>query len=120
MNVLRAGERQVRRAEVEPVVRLAAPFAPHLAEELWERLGGAGSVMDAGWPTFDAALAAEDTVQLAVQVNGKLRGTSPVAPDVAQEAALAAALAEPTIAKFVTGEPRKVIFVKGRLLNLVV
>jgi len=120
MNVLRAGERQVHRAEVEPVVRLAAPFAPHLAEELWERLGGTGSVLDAGWPAFDPTLAAEETVQLAVQVNGKLRGTLTVAPDVTQAAALAAALAEPSIAKFVTGEPRKVVFVKGRLLNLVV
>jgi leucyl-tRNA synthetase len=121
MNVLRAGERQVRRAEVAPLVRLVAPFAPHLAEELSERLGDAdGSVFDAGWPAFDPALAAEERIQLAVQVNGKLRGTIDVAPDVAQDAALAAALAEPSVAKFVTGEPRKVIFVKGRLLNLVV
>ena len=120
MNVLRAGERQVRRAEVAPVVQLVAPFAPHVAEELWEQLGGSGSVFDAGWPVFEPELAAEDTVRLAVQVNGKLRGTVEVAKDVTKEDALARALAEPGVVKFVTGDPKKVIFVPGRLLNLVV
>jgi leucyl-tRNA synthetase len=120
MNVLRAGERTPVRAEVEPLVQLVAPFAPHVAEELWERLGHAESVFDAGWPVFDASLATEDTVTLAVQVNGKLRGTIPVSPTVERDRALALALADANIAKFVTGEPKKVIFVPGRLLNLVV
>jgi leucyl-tRNA synthetase len=120
MNVLRAGERRVHVAEVQPLVQLAAPFAPHVAEELWEALGGTTSVFDAGWPEFDPALAAEETVQLAVQVNGKLRGTITVSPDVTQEGAHALAMAEPQVAKFVTGEPRKIVFVKGRLLNIVV
>jgi leucyl-tRNA synthetase len=76
--------------------------------------------MDAGWPAFDAALARQEFIQIAVQVNGKLRGTISVAPDIGQEAALAAAMAEPQVAKFVTSAPRKVVFVPGRLLNLVV
>ncbi|HTJ21404.1 MAG TPA: leucine--tRNA ligase [Gemmatimonadaceae bacterium] len=120
MNVVRRGERVSHRDEVEPLVQLVSPFAPHLAEELWERLGHDGSIFDAGWPTFDAALAAEDLVTLAVQVNGKMRGTVQVPNGSGQEAALEAALAEPAIAKFVPAAPRKVIFVPGRLLNLVV
>jgi leucyl-tRNA synthetase len=121
VNVLRKGERRPHRDEVLPLVQLVAPFAPHLAEELWE-LGGEGtrSVLDAGWPVFDPALAAEDAVTIAVQVNGRTRGTVRLAPGAGQDDAMAAALAEPGIAKFVTGEPRKVIFVAGRLLNLVV
>ncbi|MBC7897367.1 MAG: leucine--tRNA ligase [Cytophagaceae bacterium] len=120
MNVLRRGERRPHRAEVEPVVQMAAPFAPHVAEELWERFGHGGSVFDAGWPRFDEALAREDAYQLAVQVNGKLRGTLSVGVGIGQDDAVALALAEPGIAKFVTGSLRKVIFVPGRLLSLVV
>ncbi len=120
MNVLRSGERATHRAEVEPLVVLVAAFAPHIAEELWEQFGHTTSVVDAAWPHFDPALAAEDLVTLAVQVNGKLRGTLQVTTTVTQDEALALALADPAIAKFVTGAPRKVIFVPGRLLNLVV
>ena len=120
MNVVRRGERVSHRDEIESLVQLVSPFAPHLAEELWERMGHEGSIFDAGWPTFDAALAAEDLVTLAVQVNGKMRGTVQVPNGSGQEAALEAALAEPAIAKFVPAAPRKVIFVPGRLLNLVV
>ena len=120
VNVLRKGERTPHRDEVMPLVQLVASFAPHLAEELWERGGNTGSVLDAGWPAFDAALAAEESITLAVQVNGKTRGTVQLAPQATQQDALAAAMAEPSIAKFVTGEPRKIIFVPGRLLNVVV
>ena len=120
MNVVRRGERSAHRDEIEPLVQLVSPFAPHLAEELWERLGHDGSIFDAGWPEFDPALAAEDLVTIAVQVNGKMRGTVHVPNGSGQEAALEAALAEPAIAKFVLAAPRKVIFVPGRLLNLIV
>jgi leucyl-tRNA synthetase len=120
VNVLRAGERVPHRAEVEPLVPLLASFAPHLAEELWERLGHDGSVFDGGWPTFDPALVTADEIELVVQVNGKVRGRVRVARDVTQEAALAAAQADPAVARFLTGPPTKVIFVPGRLLNIVV
>ncbi|MDE3128936.1 MAG: class I tRNA ligase family protein, partial [Gemmatimonadota bacterium] len=119
VNVLRAHERGPHVREVEPLVQLVAPFAPHVAEELWETLGHAGSVFDAGWPAFDAALAAEDAVTVAVQVGGKTRGTVQVPKDAEQAAVLEAAMAEPGIAKFVTGAPKKVIYVKNRLLNIV-
>jgi leucyl-tRNA synthetase len=120
MNALRKSDRTPHREEVRPLVQLVAPYAPHIAEELWERLGSATSVMDSGWPAFDAGLAREDVIQLAVQVNGKLRGTISVPREIDQEAAVAAALAEPQISKFVVSAPKKVVFVPGRLLNLVV
>jgi leucyl-tRNA synthetase len=120
VNVVRQGERTPHRDELEPLVQLVSPFAPHLAEELWEQLGHRGSVFDAGWPAFDPELAREQTIELAVQVNGKMRGTVRVAPDVTKEDALQVALGAPAIARFVTGEPKKVIFVPGRLLNVVV
>ncbi|OYV72426.1 MAG: leucine--tRNA ligase [Gemmatimonadetes bacterium 21-71-4] len=120
VNVLRAHDRVPHVNEVEPLVQLVAPFAPHVAEELWEMLDHDRSVFDDGWPAFNAQLAAEESVTVAVQVNGKTRGTVQVPMDADQAAALEAALAEPTIAKFVAGSPRKVIYVKNRLLNLVV
>jgi leucyl-tRNA synthetase len=119
VNVLRRGERVPHRSEVEPLIPMIAPFAPHVAEELWARIGHGDSVFDARWPAFDPALAAEETIELPVQVNGKTRGKVHVPPGAAQDVVLAAALGEPGIAKFVTGEPRKVIFVAGRLLNIV-
>jgi leucyl-tRNA synthetase len=119
MNTLRRGERAPARAEVEPLVQLVSPFAPHIAEELWSRLGHSESVFDAGWPAFDAALASDENFDLVVQVNGKTRGKVSVARDITQDDAVAAALADQSIAKFVSGAPRKIIFVPGRLLNIV-
>jgi len=120
MNVLRANERTAHVDEVKPLIQLVSPFAPHIAEELWERLGDRQSIFDGGWPEFDPSRAAEDQVTIAVQVNGKLRGTIRVAREIGQDGALGAALSEPGIAKFVTGTPRKVVYVPGRLLNVVV
>ena len=120
MKVLRAGERTPHMREVEPLVQLAAPFAPHVAEELWERFGHKRSIFDSGWPEFDAELAADDLITVAVQVNGKTRGTIQVAPDATQEIALNAAMADQAIARFVVTDPARVIFVPGRLLNIVV
>lgn len=120
MNAVRRGERVPHRAEVEPLVQLVAPYAPHLAEECWEALGHTTSVFDAGWPTFDAAFLVDDEVDLVVQVNGKVRGKLRAPADITQDAALALAMTDETVARFVTGAPRKVIFVPKRLLNLVV
>ena len=120
MNALRRSERTPSRAEVEPLVQLVAPFAPHIAEELWEKLGNVKSVFDSGWPKFDAALAADERLDLVVQINGKTRGKLNVARDISQDDAVALALAEESLSKFLSdSQPRKVIFVPGRLLNLV-
>jgi leucyl-tRNA synthetase len=119
VNVVRRGERIAHRAEVEPLVQLVAPFAPHVAEELWEMLGYATSVFDSAWPAFDATLAAQETVTIAVQVGGKTRGTVVVSPEAGEAEVLAAVMADAGIAKFITGTPKKVIFVPKRLLNVV-
>jgi len=119
INVLRKGERTPHRDEVLPLIPLVAPFAPHIAEELWEQTGGTGSVFDSAWPSFDPALAVEDTIELVVQVNGKVRSRITVPRDIAEDAAVVTALADPTGARFVAGAPKKIIFVPGRLLNIV-
>ena len=120
VNVLRRGERLAHRREVEPLVQLVAPFAPHVAEELWEMLGHSTSVFDSGWPAFDAALVEDELVTIAVQVNGKTRGTVEVGRNASEQDVLATVMASASIAKFVSAAPKKVIFVPGRLLNLVV
>jgi leucyl-tRNA synthetase len=122
MNTLRAGERRPRLEEVRPLVQLVSPYAPHIAEELWSVLGEAegGSIFDAGWPSYDPALVVEDRVTMAVQVMGKTRGTISVSKTATQDEAMAAALADPQIAKFVTGPVKRVIFVPGRMLNIIV
>jgi leucyl-tRNA synthetase len=122
LNVLRSGGRTPERAAVAPLVRLVAPFAPHMAEELWERMGGEGSIFDgARWPEFDAAKAVADTVEFVVQVNGKLRARMPMPRGIAEDAAREAALADENVQKFIDGKQvRKVIFVADRLVNLVV
>jgi leucyl-tRNA synthetase len=122
LNVVRAGGRTPERAAVEPLVRLVAPFAPHAAEELWERLGGEGSVFDgARWPEHDPALAVADTVELVVQVNGKVRARLPMPRGVDEARARDAALADETVARWIQGKAvRKTIFVPDRLVNLVV
>jgi leucyl-tRNA synthetase len=109
------------RQMVRELVIMLSPFAPHFAEECWERLGGQGSVFDAGWPTWDEALTRADEVEVAVQVNGKTRGKVRIPRDADQAAALSAALADAAVARFTDGkQPAKVIYVPNRLLNLVV
>ena len=121
VNVLRRSERTPRRAEVEPLVQLIAPFAPHVAEELWqgEWLNHTVSVFDSGWPSFDPTLVAGETMTIAVQVNGKTRGSVVVAKDATEAEVVAAAKADAPIAKFLPAAPKKVIYVAGRLLSVV-
>jgi leucyl-tRNA synthetase len=120
MNVMRSGERTPHVTEVTPLVQMVSPFAPHIAEELWSVLGNSASVFDSRWPAYDERLTIDDTITMAVQVNGKTRGTISVPRDVTQSRALATAMAEPAIAKFVSAPAKKVIFVPGRMLNIVV
>jgi leucyl-tRNA synthetase len=122
LNVVRAGGRTPERSAVDPLVLLVAPFAPHLAEELWERTGHEGSIFDAGrWPEHDPAKAVTDTVEFVVQVNGRVRARMPMARGIAEAAARDAALADANVQRFTEGKPvRKTVFVPDRLLNLVV
>ncbi|MDF7660402.1 leucine--tRNA ligase [Erwiniaceae bacterium L1_54_6] len=103
------------------VTRLLYPFTPHTCYVLWEALGGEGSVDDASWPVADEAAMVEDSLLVVVQVNGKVRGKITVAPDATQEQVQARAAQEHLVAKYLEGVTiRKVIYVPGKLLNLVV
>jgi len=114
----------VRRDQLERFVLLLAPFAPHVAEELWERLRGAAwktSLAQEAWPTYDPTLLVESEVELAVQVNGKLAGTVRVAADADDSQCEAAARGDARVAARLAGKTvRKVIVIKGRLVNMVV
>jgi leucyl-tRNA synthetase len=107
---------------LEPLVVLLAPFAPHLAEECWERLGHHDtSVFDASWPSYDATLASVDEIELVVQVNGKVRGRLRVSPGLAESEAVELALAEPGVKRHTDGKDiRKAVYVQDRLVSLVV
>ncbi|AGC60195.1 leucyl-tRNA synthetase LeuS [Mycobacterium liflandii 128FXT] len=111
----------VPRAAIEPLVLMVAPLAPHLAEELWQRLGHTTSLAHGPFPAADPAYLIDDTVEYPVQVNGKVRGRVVVAADADDDAVKAAALADQKVQAFLAGaSPRKVIVVAGRLVNLVV
>jgi leucyl-tRNA synthetase len=127
LNAVREGGRGINRAEVEPLVVLLAPFAPHLAEELWQRLGHSVSLFQRGqgpggvWPRYDPARATADMVELVVQVNGKVRARLPMPRGLDENAVRDVALADENVRRFVDGDRlRKVIFVPDRVINLVV
>ncbi len=101
-------------------LRMLSPFAPHLTEYLWETLGQEGSIHQAQWPTYDPKLLAESEVELPVQVAGKRRGSVMLPKDAPQETAVAAARAVPAVEAALLGkEPSRVIYVPGKIINLV-
>lgn len=109
------------RAAVEPLVQMVAPIAPHIAEELWKRLGHDATITYTDFPTFDEKWLSDDSVELPVQVNGKVRGRVTVAVDAPKEDIIAAAKAESNVAGHIDGKTVvKEIVVPGRLINLVV
>ncbi len=122
LNTVRAGGRVAEKAAVDPLIVLIAPFAPHLAEELWSRSGRDGSIFTHGrWPDFDPAKAVADQVEFVVQVNGKLRARMPMPRGIDEAEARDQALADPNVRRFIDGaEVRKVVFVPDRLINIVV
>ncbi len=98
-----------------------SPFAPHMTEEIWEKMGHKKMIMQEKWPAFDAELAKESTITLPIQVNGKLRGSIEVDIDIGQQEALEQAKKEPNVAKFLEGKKIvKEIFIPGRIVNIVV
>ena len=106
---------------VETLLLMLAPCCPHIAEELWARTGRPYSIHQQSWPQFDAELAAEETITLVVQINGKLRTRLDVPADVSEEAAREAALSDENVQRHIGDRKvRKVIYVPGRLVNIVV
>jgi leucyl-tRNA synthetase len=103
------------------LVRLLTPIAPHLGSELWQQLGNDSTIEAAGWPSWDDALIVEDTLTIMVQVNGKLRGKVTLSADTDAEAIKQQAMLEPNVQKFLADKkPAKVIYIPGRLVNIVV
>jgi len=113
--------RAVRHEALQAMVLLLNPVTPHVSHKLWQVLGHQETLLeDVPFPRADPAALARDALTLAVQVNGKLRGTIDVAPDAAREAVEAAALAEPGVARFLEGQSvKKVIVVPGKIVNIV-
>ncbi|MEW6199699.1 MAG: leucine--tRNA ligase [Planctomycetota bacterium] len=110
----------VGRDQVERFLALLSPMAPHICEELWQRLGHAESLAHQPWPAYDPALVRDDTVELAVQINGRIRGRVVVPADASDEQIVEQARAVPAVARELQGrEPRRVIVVRGRLVNLI-
>jgi leucyl-tRNA synthetase len=113
-------KRQAPREVLTPFLQVLQPWAPHLAEELWARLGNPGTCAEAPWPAWDPAALVEDTWQLGVQINGKIRGQVEVPAGTADEAITAAALAVPNVARHLVGQALVKSMVRGRLVILAV
>ncbi|HEY3935223.1 MAG TPA: leucine--tRNA ligase [Gemmatimonadales bacterium] len=106
---------------VTELVQMTAPFAPHFAEECWERLGHSGSIFDSMWPAFDPALTLTDDVTIVVQVNGKVRGNVVVSRDADEATVRSQAEGDASVERHLAGKTvRKVVYVAGRLINFVV
>ncbi|MNJ93324.1 Leucine--tRNA ligase [compost metagenome] len=106
---------------LKPLIQILAPFAPHMAEELWEKMGAEGLCSLAPWPNYDSTLVADDTVTIGVQVNGKMRGTIEIGVTASEEEALTAAKQVAGVASALGDKtPDKVIYKAGKILNLIV
>ena len=113
--------KQIGRDQLERFLLILAPFAPHICEELWQRLDHDGSLVRESWPTYDDALTIDETVEMAVQINGKLRGRITVPSDATDEQVVEAAQADETIAAAIAGKQiKRAIVAKRRLVNLIV
>ncbi|WP_374439267.1 leucine--tRNA ligase [Pseudomonas panipatensis] len=126
MNVLEkapqegAGDRALLQEGLETIALLLAPITPHICHVLWHELGKEGAIIDASWPQVDEAALVQDTLQLVVQVNGKLRGHIEVAAEASREEVEACARANENVLRFTEGlSIRKVIVVPGKLVNIV-
>ena len=107
------------RALLEPFVLLLAPFAPHLCEQLWEKLGHPPSVSQQAWPLFDPESVVSDRLEIPIQVNGKLRAKIEVGTDATREQV--EGLARGQVAEWLQGkEPKKIVYVERKLMNFVV
>jgi leucyl-tRNA synthetase len=108
------------RAVAAPFVVLLSPFAPHISEELWARMGHDETLAYADWPEYEKALLQREVVEMAVQVNGTVRGTIEVEADAAEDDVLAAAKAEDNVARHLDGKTiEREIYVPGQIVNFV-
>ncbi len=105
---------------IESLVKMVQPFAPHMAAELWQQLGFTTQLDFEPWPVWDDGKIVHDTITVIVQVNGKLRAKLEVAPDAAEDDIRQHALADENVKRHITSEPKKIIYIKGKLLSIVV
>jgi len=106
---------------IAAMAQMLAPFAPHIAEELWAQGGREGSVHVSDWPKYSETYVVENTVTVVVQVNGKVRANLELPADASQEAMQKAALANERVQEFTAGaKPKRVVVVPGKLVNIVV
>jgi leucyl-tRNA synthetase len=111
---------KVTKETAEKFALVLSPYAPHLAEEIWNSLGHSKTLAYEKWPEFDPKLIIEDTITMAVQVNGKTRGTFEVSKDISKDDFFALVKADEKVAKFLVGTIVKEIFVPGKICNFVV
>ena len=111
----------INKAELKTLLLLVNPFAPHVTEEMWEKMSFGGTVTDQSWPEYDEAKCVDATVEIAVQVNGKIKARINVATDISNEDAIAAAKDVDTVKEIIDGKQVvKELYVKGKLVNIVV
>ncbi|TWP21614.1 leucine--tRNA ligase [TM7 phylum sp. oral taxon 346] len=108
------------RSALETLVQLVQPFAPHMAAELWRQLGHDSQLDFVDWPDFDDAKIMQDTMTIVVQVNGKVRAKLQVATSAGEDKIKQLALSDESVKRYVVGEPKKVIYVKGKLISVVI
>jgi leucyl-tRNA synthetase len=119
--MIRPGTVAVLKEAVEALVRMLAPFAPHMSEELWERLGHPEGLAAARWPEYDEEVARAEEIVVPVQVNGKLRARLTVPADIAENELQALALADPHVKQYLDAKTiKKVMVARGRLVSIVV
>jgi len=112
---------QLSVANYELLITILSPFAPHLAEELWEKLGHSESIFKENWLEYDPKLIQDEEIEIVIQVNGKVRDKILMSTDISQEELEKKAKESEKIKKYINGkEIKKVIFVKGKLLNIVI
>ncbi|HKL69917.1 class I tRNA ligase family protein, partial [Salibaculum sp.] len=112
---------EVKRQAARVLAQLMSPMTPHLSEEIWAMLGGQGLIAEQPWPEADDTLLVEDTVTMPIQINGKRRAEIEVPKDLPQEEVEKRALAEDAVKRALDGgQPRKLIVVPGRIVNVVV
>ncbi len=110
----------IQKTSLQMFLQVLCPFAPHVASETFEKIGGSGILDAKTWPAYDEKLLVADEMEIAVQVNGKLRGSVTVKTGTAKEEILALAKAHENVAKHLTGEPKKEIYIEGKLINFVI
>ncbi len=116
-----AKQKTLAQEDVEALLKILNPFAPHITEEIWNRLGHTDVMVHEPWPKFDASAAKDTEVEIAIQINGKVRARIRVSAEASQEEVVASAKQEETVKKYIEGKQiLKEIYVPNRLLSIVV